>query len=137
MDETSTQPPRTQLVVQPQRVEPTPIEVTWRELRPGLWAGRADGRPAGLIEQGRRYTFTDADEHVHPGYRSLVEAQHAATGPIATIPTPDPEAEPRRAGSPSAVPHHLALKLALIPPVAVMGAVIAGGIAVVAQLLLA
>ena len=61
-------------------------KISWREIAAGLWVGRSDDQHAGIIEHGRKFTFTDADGAVHPGFDSLAAAQEAATGPIAIIP---------------------------------------------------
>lgn len=53
--------------------------IMWRELRRGLWVGRAGDTHAGIIEQGRRFTVTDADGNVHRGFTTLAAAQ-TATG---------------------------------------------------------
>lgn len=57
----------------------SPIE--WTRQRRGLWTGRRDGAPAGTIEEGARYAFVDLDGTAHGRYRTLSDAQTAATTP--------------------------------------------------------
>ena len=61
-------------------------DVTWRQLGQHLWVGRRRDVPACRIEEGRRFTLIDADECMHPGFRTL-EAAQAATGSIPTVPS--------------------------------------------------
>lgn len=58
--------------------------VVWRRLGRHLWVGRSGDTHVGIIEEGRRFTLTDANECVHPGFGSL-EAAQSATGPIAIV----------------------------------------------------
>ena len=135
MDETSTRSASVHLAAQQERGNPEPPEVTWRELRPGLWVGRTNNRPAGLIERGRRYTFTDADDQVRPGYHTLRDAQNAATGPITVIPTARSEIQPPQAPDPGRSHRRMGLRLALAPSAAVLAAAVAGGVALATHLL--
>ena len=134
MDDTSTRP----LTEAPTGALPAPPpsadDVTWRQLRPGLWAGRANDKPIGIIEHGRRYSFTGIDDQIHPGYRTLADAQNAATGPIQVTlpPNRDTQAQSPR----SSVSVRLPAAIALIPAIAAAGGVVAGGIALAAQFLL-
>lgn len=52
-------------------------DVEWRRLGRFLWTGRRDGRPVGMIEQGRWFALTDADGEPAGRYRSLADAQAA------------------------------------------------------------
>lgn len=135
MDDTSTILTAS-VVADPSTPAPSADDVTWRELRPGLWAGRANGKPIGIIEHGRRYSFTGVDEQIHPGYRTLADAQDAATGPIQIILTPRNEIEPAPPSTPASARRRAASAIALIPAVAAAGAIVAGGIALAAQFLL-
>ncbi|WP_375400023.1 hypothetical protein [uncultured Amnibacterium sp.] len=63
----------------------TSPHIDWREISHGLWVGRADDLYAGMIERGRRYTFTDAAGSTHPGYRTLIAAQDAVAWPIPLV----------------------------------------------------
>ena len=117
MDETSTEVVSTQTASRIRPGSVSPEDVTWRELRRGFWAGRSDGRPIGVIEQGRRYTFTGVDEQVHLGFRTLADAQEAATGPI-SIPSASAsgvpgEPEPGRASA--AARRRLIIRIAAVP----------------------
>jgi hypothetical protein len=99
-------------------------------LQPGLWAGRSNGKPVGIIEHGHRYSFTDVEEQIHPGYKTLIDAQDAATGPIPIHPPTDhPTATASR--------RRTVTTIALIPAAAAAGAAVAGGIALAMQFLLA
>jgi len=59
--------------------ESEPIE--WTRRTDDLWTGRRSDAPVGTIERGSRYTWVDLDGQPHRGYRSLAEAQDAATRP--------------------------------------------------------
>ena len=137
MDESSTRAASQETPGRPRAVDEPRAEICWRELRRGLWTGRSDGRPIGMIEQGRRYTFTGTDEQQHSGYRTLAEAQRAATGPIPIIPPSDAASEARPVRDPSSSRRRILLKTKLIPPAAAAGALVAGCITVVASRLLA
>jgi hypothetical protein len=56
-----------------------PIE--WTQRTRDLWTGRRSDAPAGTIERGTRFTYVDLDGEPHSGYRSLAEAQEAASHP--------------------------------------------------------
>ena len=58
-----------------------PIE--WTQRTHDLWTGRRSDAPVGTIERGTRFTYVDLDGEPHRGYRSLAEAQDAATHPDA------------------------------------------------------
>lgn len=73
----------------PDEASRTDDGVTWRQLRRGLWVGRADDHPLGVIEQGRRFTFTGADGTSHPGFATLSDAQDAATGSVRDVASDD------------------------------------------------
>ena len=59
---------------------------TWRRLGKRLWVGHDDLAPLGSIERGRRYTYITPDGTAHGDYRSLDDAQAAATGPVPIVP---------------------------------------------------
>jgi hypothetical protein len=69
--------------------------ITWTQQSRNLWTGRRDDAPVGTIERGSRFTYVDATGDAHRGYRTLVDAQTAATGPI-DITTCGPDARRRR-----------------------------------------
>ena len=60
-------------------------DVVWREIEPGLWVGRSNGRHVGTIARGRRFTLTDGQERVRGDFATLAAAQ-AATGPVSVPP---------------------------------------------------
>ena len=70
--------------------------IQWTQQSRNLWTGRRDDAPVGTIERGSRFTFVDATGDAHRGYRTLFDAQTAATGPI-DITTCGPDARRRRA----------------------------------------
>ena len=91
--------------------------IQWTRRSSTLWTGRRDDVPVGTIERGARYTFVDVAGGAHRGYRTLADAQIAATGPI----TPHccgPDAD-RRLAHP--------LLLAAATTMAVVDAVLLGG----------
>lgn len=57
--------------------------VTWRQLQHGLWVVRADGRPLGVIERGRRYSVTDVNERTTVGLPSFEAALRLLVHPSA------------------------------------------------------
>ena len=61
--------------------------IAWREISSGLWVGRADDLHVGMIERGHRFRFTDAAGVAHSGFKTLTDAQDAATGPIPVLRT--------------------------------------------------
>lgn len=69
--------------------------ITWTQQSRDLWTGRRDDAPVGTIERGARFTYVDATGDAHRGYRTLIDAQTAATGPI-DITTCGPDAGRRR-----------------------------------------
>jgi hypothetical protein len=74
---------------------PRDDEVVWRRLQPHLWVGRANGSHVGIIEQGRRFTFIDADDRVHPGFPTLSAAQQRGLERCSALPFREP-VEPAR-----------------------------------------
>jgi hypothetical protein len=56
--------------------------IEWTRQRPDLWTGRRSDAPVGTIEHGARFTYVDVHGAVHRGYRTLDEAQTAATEPL-------------------------------------------------------
>lgn len=60
-----------------------PAAAEWRQLGRFLWTGRRDGRPIGMIEQGRWFVLTDEHGDAAGRYRSLADAQAAAADPAA------------------------------------------------------
>lgn len=61
----------------------TTSPIVWTRQRRGLWTGRRDGAPAGTIEEGTRYAFVDLEGTAHGRFRTLADAQTAATAPDA------------------------------------------------------
>ena len=57
--------------------EPGERAVSWRQVGRHLWVGRCDDMPVGIIEEGRRFTFIDADDRLHGGFTTLEAAQTA------------------------------------------------------------
>jgi hypothetical protein len=55
--------------------------IEWTRRTRDLWTGRRAGAPVGTIERGARYTYVDVDGQPHGRYRSLDDAQVAATRP--------------------------------------------------------
>lgn len=53
-------------------------DIEWRQLDRRLWTGRRAGRPAGMVEQGRRFALTDERGDAAGSYRTLRDAQAAA-----------------------------------------------------------
>jgi hypothetical protein len=96
--------------------------VSWTRRAPDLWTGRRADVPAGTIERGARFTYVDLDGEPHRGYRTLVDAQKAATAPSAR-PLREPGAV-RRALSPMLF--GAATVLLLIDGVLLGGAVLLG-----------
>jgi hypothetical protein len=58
--------------------------IEWTRRTRDLWTGRRCDGPAGTIEGGTRFTYVDLEGRPHGGYRSLADAQRAATGPLTT-----------------------------------------------------
>ena len=108
-------------------------DVAWRELQPGLLAERANNAPVGIIEHGRRYSFTGTDDHTRTSYRTLADAQDAATGPIQVTVPANHDREAKSQVSSGRRPMRT---ITLIPAVAAGGGIVAGGIALAVQLLL-
>lgn len=52
--------------------------IVWTQQHRFLWTGRIDGRPAGTIERGARFSFIDVLGAEHHGFRTLEGAQDAA-----------------------------------------------------------
>jgi hypothetical protein len=69
--------------------------IQWTQQSRHLWTGRCDDAPIGTIERGARFTYVDTTGDAHRGYRTLLDAQSAATGPI-DIRTCGPDAHRRR-----------------------------------------
>jgi hypothetical protein len=57
----------------------------WCRLHRHLWVGHADLAPLGSIEHGRRYTYIPPDGTAYGDFRSLGDAQSAATGPLPIV----------------------------------------------------
>jgi hypothetical protein len=70
--------------------EPGERAVSWRQVGRHLWVGRCDDMPVGMIEEGRRFTFIDADDRPHGGFATLEAAQaaQAAAGRARAVPDP-------------------------------------------------
>ena len=62
-----------------------PETIQWTRQRRDLWTGRLSGAPVGTIEHGARFTYVDLQGGAHRGFRTLVDAQTAATDPQAAV----------------------------------------------------
>jgi hypothetical protein len=52
-------------------------DIEWRRLHKRLWVARQDGVPLGMIERGRRFRVTDADDIERGSYRTFDAAKTA------------------------------------------------------------
>ena len=68
---------------------PTPtVGLSWRELQKGLWVVRSDDRHVGIIERGRRFSITDANETTTKGFPTFAHALDALGAPTESAPAP-------------------------------------------------
>jgi hypothetical protein len=97
--------------------------IEWTRQRPDLWTGRRRGAPVGTIEHGARFTYVDVHGAAYRGYRTLVDAQTAATDPQSA--SDSGPAFPRWSVHP--------LLLIAVPAVLIVDAVLLGGATLLLQ----
>jgi len=73
--------------------------LSWRELQKGLWVVRSDDRHVGIIERGRRFSVTDANETTTKGFPTFAHALDALGAPTKSAPAPAPASVGGRARS--------------------------------------